>query len=391
MIIKILRYIIGFVMFKSSGGFAERFINLCEKENIKLWNIENKHGEITACTSVKGYKQIRQISKNSGMKTRIIKKCGLRFLIAKNKMRSGLAVGAIAFLLILITLSQFVWRIEVVGNIETDEEEILSVFEDLGVKTGAKITDLELKSITENAIAALPDISWATVNKKGSMLCIEVREKRKIPELYDSSVPTNVVASEDGLIVSSDVLQGTEEVKVGSAVRKGDLLISGVVVHRDGREEVLHADGYVRAQTKNDFELSSQNLNVYALNDYKKRSEIFFFGFSLPIGINPDGDVVSRSASYLQSGDVVLPVGLVKTTGLKFSEEPITSEDELRLICNFKCAEHVKELTDTAEVKESKITVNENENGYSCRVYSICEKDIAEIQEIYTEKTNDIA
>lgn len=389
MIIKLLKYIIGFVTFKASGGFGERFINLCENENIPLWNIENNSGEITAHTTVSGYRRIRSVSKKSGMKTRIAKKCGFGFFISKNKMRSGLAVGATAFLLILITLSQFAWRIEVVGNAEIEDEEILSVFEEYGVKAGAKISDLDLKKITEKAVYDLPDISWAKVNKKGSMLCIEIREKRKIPEFYDSSVPTNVVASEDGLVLSCDILQGTEEVKVGSAVRQGDLLISGIVVHRDGTEELLHADGYVRAETKDNFEISGQNLKVYPLSDYKKRYELFFFGFIIPIGVNPSGDLISENSSYLQSGEAVLPVGLTKTTGLSFSEDTESTAEMQKLICLFKCNEHTKILIGSAEVKSSKITVTESENDCLCRVYSTCEKNIAELKEIYTEKSMD--
>lgn len=386
MIIKFLKYIIGFVKFSASGGFSEMFINLCKAENIPLWNIKNNNGEITASTSISGYKQLRSIAKKSGMKMHILKKCGLRFWLAKNKVRSGLAVGVIAFLLILITLSQFAWRIEVVGNADIEDETILSVFEEYGVKTGAKVSSLDLGQITENALKQLPDISWAKVNKKGSMLCIEVREKRKIPELYDDSVPTNVVASEDGLVLSCDILQGTEEVKVGSAVRRGDLLISGIVVHRDGSEELLHADGYVRAETKDNFDVSRKNITVYPLNKQKKRSSVFFFGIVIPLGIAPDGDIVTENASYLQSGDAVLPVGLIKTTGFTFSETPAENDETKNLICLFKCAEHIYKLTDSAEVKNSKITVTRNETDYSCGVYSTCEKNIAELKEIYIEK-----
>lgn len=388
MIFNFLKYLIGFVKFRASEGFCDKFINLCKNMNIPLWNIENKNGEITACTTVNGYFRIKSVSKQSGMKIRIIKKIGLRFFITKNKVRSGLCIGATAFMLILITLSQFVWRIEVVGNAEIEDETVISAFEEYGIKIGAKISDLDLKSITEKAIINLPDVSWAKVNKKGSLLCIEIREKRKAPELYSAGAPTNVVASEDGVILSSDVLQGTEEVKVGSAVRKGDLLISGIVTHRDGTEELLHADGFVRARIKDNYNISRENLTVYALKSYKKCSDIFFFGFEIPVGIRVSGDIVSKNGSYLQSGEVILPVGIVKTTGLAFSEDK-PSDEILDLICVFKCCEHIKYLTDTAEIKNSKVTVTDSKNNFSLNVYSICEKDIAELKEIYFEKNKD--
>lgn len=391
LIINFLRYIVGVVKFKSFGGFSERFLNLCEKENIPLWNIKNKNGEITAFTSANGYKHLRHISKSSGMKTKIIKKKGLRFFLTKNKVRSGLCIGAVVCTLIVATLSQFVWRIEVVGNVNIEEDEILSAFSDCGVKIGAKMDSLELKNITAEALKEMPSLSWASVNKKGSVLCIEVREKREVPKMYDDSVPTNVVASEDGLIVSSDVLQGTEEVKIGSAVRKGDLLISGVIKLRDGGEELLHADGFVRAKTKENYKISTKKLDLLKLEEMKKRKDIFFFGFIIPIGASVSGDILDESASFLQSGDICLPIGVISETGLSFSENGEFPNDYLELVCAFKCAEHIKNLTDTAEVKSTSISTRKIGQNKLYEVNLECEKDIATLQEIYIEKTNDIA
>lgn len=81
-----------------------------------------------------------------------------------------------------------------------------------------------------------------------------------------------------------------------------------------------------------------------------------------------------------------MPVGIIKTTGLTFSENSAENAEMQNLICLFKCAEHINYLTETAEVKTSKITVTETEGDYSCAVYSTCEKNIAELKEIYIEK-----
>lgn len=389
MIIKIFRFLVGFVRFRAVGGFTERFINECKKDNIPLWNIENRQGEIFANTNAGGYKQMRSAAKRTGMRLKIIKKRGLRFFINKNRMRSGLCIGGVACLLILITLSQFVWRIEVVGNVETQEDEILSVFEEQGVKIGAKTSDLNLKEITETALHSLDALSWASVNKKGSVLCIEVREKKKIPEMYDSSTPTNVVASDDGVILSSDILQGTEEIKVGSAVRKGDLLISGVVIHKDGTQELIHADGFVRAEIKDNFTVSQSELSILPLKKHQRCTELFFFGFVIPVGLQPDGGIVSKNSSFLKSGDAYLPVGVIKTSGLDFSDEETLSEEMSELICKFKCSEHIKNLLDGAEVKKTEIKRTQTADSFAFGVYSICEKDISELREIYIEKADD--
>ncbi len=392
LIINFFRYIFGFVKFKSFGGLTERFLNMCDSENIPLWNIQTKNGEITAFTSAEGYKRIRSVSRKNGMVTRIENKKGFRFFLTKHKARSGFAVGAVAIVLIMVTLSQFVWRIDVIGNVNVDSEEILSAFEDYNVKIGAKIDSLELKDITESVISNMPSLSWASVNKKGSVLCIEVREKREIPKMYDASNPTNVVASEDGVIISSDVLQGTEEVKVGSAVCKGDLLISGVIKLRDGGEQLLHADGFVRASVNNTFKTSTQSVKLLPLKNIKKQTEIFFFGFVIPLGSNVKSDITGSSMAFLKSGEAILPIGLIHNTGFDFDDKTNDiSQDVQNTTCLFLCAEHIKKLTDTAEVKSTKITKTKTGHNISYTLLSVCEKDIAELQEIYVEKTNDIA
>lgn len=53
--IKLIRFLCGYVRFRAKGGFPERFINLCSKENIPLWDISGSKGEMYAKTTIRGY------------------------------------------------------------------------------------------------------------------------------------------------------------------------------------------------------------------------------------------------------------------------------------------------------------------------------------------------
>jgi hypothetical protein len=130
---------------------------------------------------------------------------------------------------------------------ELQEEYLLSAFENHGVSVGASISSIDDSDVAEFVVSEIDELSWAAINRKGSVVVIEVREKTPAPEKYDNSVPTNLIANENGLILSIDVLSGVEEIKSGSAVTKGDLLISGVVTYADGRERLVHGDGFVKA------------------------------------------------------------------------------------------------------------------------------------------------
>lgn len=79
MFIDFVRYLLGYVNFRAYGGFSDRFVNLCAKENIPLWNMKNVDGRISGSTTVKGYLSIRKPAKKSGMKVRVTEKEGLYF------------------------------------------------------------------------------------------------------------------------------------------------------------------------------------------------------------------------------------------------------------------------------------------------------------------------
>ena len=68
--IKLIRFLCGYVRFRAKGGFPERFINLCSKENIPLWDISGSKGEMYAKTTIRGYHRIRACARKSGMRRR---------------------------------------------------------------------------------------------------------------------------------------------------------------------------------------------------------------------------------------------------------------------------------------------------------------------------------
>ena len=90
----------------------------------------------------------------------------------------------------------------------------------------------------------------AAVNIDGSKAVIEVRESVPVPEIADTSTPCNIVAAEDGIITKIQLFRGQEEIKTGSAVLKGDLLISGVKTNLDKSETLVCADGKIFAKTE---------------------------------------------------------------------------------------------------------------------------------------------
>ncbi len=391
MIIQFLRYLIGYIKFRAFGGFADRFINLCTKEGIPLWNVRNINGNITANTTVDGYLVIRSPARKSGMRVISVEKVGMRYFLRKHKKRIGILLGGIATVVVIFTLTQFIWSVSVVGNKTIEEDAILSAFESYGVSVGAPISSIDNDEVASLVMGEIENLSWVSVNIKGSVVVIEVREKTNAPEIYDDSKPTNVIASEDGVILSIDVLYGNEEVKPGSAVTKGDLLISGVVTHKDGTEKAIHADGYVKALVNNKNTVTNNDFSLYKIKNEKTRNLIFFFGLKIPLGTMLNGEYFTEHNSFIENDKNLLPVGIITQYGAEFEKEKETintlTEEKITLFSN---AVYVRELLEYSEIQNSKTVKSETEKNTQYEFSAQCEQEIGTLQEIYVEKIGDI-
>lgn len=390
LIVSIVRYILGYINFRAYGGFSDRFLNLCTREGIPLWNIKNIKGNISATTTIPGYLALRGPARKSGMKVLSLERKGLVFFIKKNKVRLGLLIGAIVFVSVTYLLSQFVWSVSLVGNVELEEETVLSAFENHGVHVGAAISSIDNKDIAQEVVREMEELSWAAVNRKGTAVVIEVREKTPAPEKYDNSVPTNLIAGENGLILSIDVLYGNEEVKPGSAVTKGDLLISGVITYADGRETLVHADGYVKALVNRKKTFSPSDLSIHKLVNENSRNKLFVFGLEIPLGLSPDGEFFTSHKSFIENEKTTLPLGIITEYSASFSDEKIEVDDEItNMLTLWNNAFYVKELLDFSIVKNATIAENNAESVTEYYLSVDCEQEIGVLQEIYVKKYGD--
>ncbi|MBR5203023.1 MAG: sporulation protein YqfD [Clostridia bacterium] len=391
MIIRFLRYLIGYIKFRAFGGFADRFINLCTKQGIPLWNVRNINGNITANTTVDGYLAIRSPARKSGMRVISIEKVGMRYFLRKHKKRIGIMLGALVSVLVIFILTQFVWSVSVVGNTNLEEDAILSSFKNYGVSVGVPISSIDNDEVASLVMSEIETLSWVSVNIKGSVVVIEVREKTNAPEIYDDSKPTNVVASEDGVILSIDVLYGTEEVKPGSAVTKGDLLISGIVSHKDNTEKAIHADGYVKALVNKKNTVSNNDFSLYKIKNEKTRNLIFFFGLKIPLGTILEGGYFTEHNSFVENDKNLLPVGIITQYGAEFEKEKAAVDSLFQeKIALLSSAIYVRELLEYSEIRNSKTMKIETTENVQYEFSAQCEQEIGTLQEIYVEKTDDI-
>ncbi len=326
LVLSLLRFIFGYVSFNAKGGFPERFINLCRQSRIALWDLKSENSVITAKTDASGYKRIRNAARKSGMRVKISKKHGLPFFLNRHSRRIGVLAGMMICATLLMLLSTRIWRIEVIGNNRISTEEILGVFEELGVSAGVPVSSVDEWTVEQAAIKKLPDISWVNINLMGSSAQIEIREVIEQKKVDNSQTPANIVAAKDGQIVYLRPFKGTQEKKIGTGVVKGDLLISGFIEYIDLSTSICRADGYVVARTEYTIEAESEsNKKVKTLNGTKDSYSLEFLSFNIPLG-RQNGGFEERSELFING--VSLPFALIRRTESFFADKEITLDNE---------------------------------------------------------------
>ena len=140
-------------------------------------------------------------------------------------------------------------------------ERVLRVLAKNGVRRGTFVFSIHQRSLCNHALLELPELSWLTVNVRGCRATVIVRERIPRPEIVNESEPTNVVARCDALVTEVRALDGEAKVLPGTTVRRGQLLISGVVETKGVEAPVvgtryLAGKGEVRGRTW--YELSTR-------------------------------------------------------------------------------------------------------------------------------------
>ncbi len=351
-LLRLLRYCTGFVRFRASGGFGERFLNLCKTYGIPLWDVQITDGALYASTTPQGYRQILPCAKKSGMRTKMCKKAGLPFLLFRLRRRSGLAVGAAILLCSLVFLSGRIWSIDVQGCRTVPEETVRMAAERAGLRIGVRKSVLQPSQTAIAAESELEAVSHLAVNVTGACAQIVVTEAPKAPAVEDASGTFHLVSSADAQLVVLEPYRGTVTARLYEPVLRGQLLISGINRNRDDSVSFVHAAGYAVGRTETTLTgRASANETNYALQKKKTVYRLFVLGLEIPLGKAPKQyDYAFDRRKTLLLGRREMPVGLLCTrymTTEKSGRRP--DADLLRLIAAERYLQQAKQFTGTRQ------------------------------------------
>lgn len=342
MLIRILYFLRGYVQVIVRSHFIERFINICIRRDIYLWDIRRRSAsEADMKMSMRSFHKLRPIAKKTHSRVHIKRKYGLPMVLHRYKKRYFFFAGLALAVCFVLVMSQFVWSIEVVGNETVSTAEILQVLDGLGLHKGTFRGSVDARDLKNNALLQLDQLSWLWVDIKGSRATVSVSEKRAAPEILDQSAPCDIVASKAGVIKSFNATAGKSAVEVGQTVLEGQLLISGVVTSDIMPESTparyTHAAGEVYARTW--YEQSVQRPLTKEIRTPTGRTAskhtLLAYGGALPLHFNADSpyenyDTVETTHDLVLFGFYTGLSWKTRTyTEVTLSYEPLTPEQAM--------------------------------------------------------------
>lgn len=226
--------ITGVVRVKVMGKGIERFLNQLTRSGIRIWNVK-RHGTEAVTFQIKltDVKKIRVPARSSKCRIRFIERAGGPFFLKRLWTNSGFLLGAAAFFILLMFLSNMVWGIEIKGASPATEHQIRKELTEMGIKKGKlqfMIGNVEAiqRDLTDNVKA----LTWVGVELKGTTYHFQVVEKEE-PDKPEELSPQHLVATKKALIVKMFVEEGEQVVQLNEYVQPGQLLVSGLI----GKEE----------------------------------------------------------------------------------------------------------------------------------------------------------
>lgn len=319
-------------------------------------------------------KRLREALGKRGIVSELESVAGLPHIFGVYRRRLGLWAGLAAAVFLLVYGSGVVWQVRVTGNEEMTERGVLELLRGYGVHPGASLKELlgrvdEIRSLVE---MDSPEIAWMSLNLSGTVAYVQIREEKTPP---DSSVShpdgANLVADTDGVVTGFALSRGKPVVAVGDTVRRGDLLVTGIIDSERLGVRIVCAEGEVRALTTRSVSVTVPFVYEQILPVSREILEVslIFFGSGQKLFKNYGNEEALCDTIYsvwyiYSSKEKTVPVGLSFLTRIdSVTVEATRTPEEATALGELELNRLVAATAGDAEILRRRVTVTEDENG----------------------------
>ena len=318
---------------------------------------------------------------------------GILSLLARYQKRKGLLVGFLLATALLIFSSLFVWDIKIVGADVIHENVILDALEKRGIYLGTFIPSVDTETTEQALVLDIDGLSLVSINLRGTIAHVEIREREPNTEIVDRNTPSNLIATTDGQIEALQITGGVAAVKLGETVKKGDLLVGGIIDSSALGYRLVRARGEVLARITKTYQVEIPFENTEKVYTGKIISQKSIKFFSKTIKLFGKDSISTSSCDKIESekriylfGFIALPVFITETRFVEYEFLPkiLTQQEALISAQKQIFVLREQELSD-AEILGIHTSVIEDGNTLKMIQQVECIMDITEEVKIKTE------
>ncbi len=366
---KIYEYLRGSYTVTARAESVCRALNVLMKNNVPFYGVKAEGGGLVGfCLEPDAFRKYVALTAEMTIEDERVTRRGLFAFASGYKMRIGFFIGALLCAALLAASSFFVWDINVTGQTGLSEKEILKTLEGYGLYIGAYIPNIDTMRLENELVIDTEELSYASINLRGTVAEVVVRE-RKEKDVENISLPSNLVANCDGQIESIEVRGGMPTVKKGQIVKKGQLLVSGVIDSQAVGYRLVRARGEIYARISRSFtaEVPLVREKKSRTGEKKTRVTIRFFAKKINLFSNNDisfekYDTIEEEKRLCLFDRVELPVFIIKTTYSEYvTETEKISEEQALSIAEKELAGQTEKTLSEAQIlaREERTEIND--------------------------------
>ena len=248
-------YLRGTCRIDIASGYTDRFFDAAFRCGLAFRTIRPREGFVKAAViHLRDERRAEKLLEDTGCRY-VISRRGFPVAAIRLAKSPGLIVGAVLSAALVIFCGAFVWEVRITGNVDLPSSEISAAAEKAGIFRGMKKAGADEREAANVIMNECPEISFASVNIRGAVAFVDVRE-RETHEIFDKSVPSDLVASCAGVVTGMNVRSGDALVRVGDTVSEGDLLVTGTRIYESGLTYLMRSVGEIYASVNTSFTVS---------------------------------------------------------------------------------------------------------------------------------------
>ncbi|WP_025679298.1 sporulation protein YqfD [Paenibacillus massiliensis] len=268
-----LTWIQGHVRLVVKGERIAELVNLLTVQGIHVWDVVSLGEQMSSMrVLLPDFFRLRPLLRRTGSRMHVYERRGLPFQLSRLGRRAFFAAGVGIFILVLVLMSSLVWNVEVRGNDRLTADRVLQAAKSEGLYPYQwKFRLMSQDKLSQALMRRLPDTSWVGVELRGTEVIIQIVEAEK-PEPTKLLSPRHLISKADAVITEIYAEQGRPVVSRNTRVKKGDILISGMIGDEQHAQMVV-AKGEVKGMVWHEYEIEIplvQHRKSYTGNSYDK-------------------------------------------------------------------------------------------------------------------------